>query len=93
MRADYGSYGQKADCRPYELDEAARRRFAKRLYVGLPEAGARVAIVKRSLEVGYGSNGQSAVERTMQGVDNDLNDAQYEEVADLTEGESRRRAR
>ena len=49
--------------------------------------------MKRSLEVGYGSNGQSAVERTMQGVDNDLNDAQYEEVADLTEGESRRRAR
>ena len=32
-------------CRPQELDEAARRRFVKRLYIPLPEAAARKQIV------------------------------------------------
>ncbi|GMT12360.1 hypothetical protein PFISCL1PPCAC_3657, partial [Pristionchus fissidentatus] len=58
--------------RPYELDEAARRRFAKRLYVGLPEREARMAIVKRSLE----------------GVEHAMTLAEYDEVADMTEGYS-----
>lgn len=31
--------------RPQELDEAARRRFVKRLYIPLPESQARQAIV------------------------------------------------
>jgi len=33
--------------RPGELDEAARRRFVKRLYVPLPEAASRQALVQR----------------------------------------------
>ena len=32
-------------CRPQEIDEAARRRFVKRLYIPLPEAAARKQIV------------------------------------------------
>lgn len=35
--------------RPHELDEAARRRFVKRLYVPLPELKARIQIVKNLL--------------------------------------------
>ncbi|XP_044004338.1 fidgetin-like protein 1 isoform X2 [Aphidius gifuensis] len=35
--------------RPHELDEAARRRFVKRLYVPLPEHGARKQIVENLL--------------------------------------------
>ncbi|GMS80736.1 hypothetical protein PENTCL1PPCAC_2911, partial [Pristionchus entomophagus] len=58
--------------RPYELDEAARRRFAKRLYVGLPEREARISIVQRSL----------------QGVDHAMGASEYNEVAELTEGYS-----
>lgn len=33
--------------RPQELDEAARRRFTKRLYIPLPECEARLQLVKR----------------------------------------------
>ncbi|XP_058810840.1 fidgetin-like protein 1 [Phymastichus coffea] len=36
--------------RPYELDEAARRRFVKRLYVPLPEFEARAQIVRNLLK-------------------------------------------
>ena len=32
-------------CRPQEIDEAARRRFVKRLYIPLPEGVARRQIV------------------------------------------------
>lgn len=32
-------------CRPQEIDEAARRRFVKRLYIPLPEGPARRQIV------------------------------------------------
>ena len=32
-------------CRPQEIDEAARRRFVKRLYVPLPEREARKQIM------------------------------------------------
>jgi len=36
------------DCyRPQEIDEAARRRFVKRLYVPLPEQEARKQIIER----------------------------------------------
>lgn len=35
--------------RPQEIDEAARRRFVKRLYIPLPECNARAQIVKRLL--------------------------------------------
>ena len=46
-------FHQVIDCivySPHELDEAARRRFAKRLYIALPEQGARVDIIKRLLK-------------------------------------------
>ncbi|KAG8190496.1 hypothetical protein JTE90_006670 [Oedothorax gibbosus] len=36
--------------RPHELDEAARRRFVKRLYVPLPEESARRQIIEKLLE-------------------------------------------
>ena len=32
-------------CRPQEIDEAARRRFVKRLYIPLPEREARKQII------------------------------------------------
>ena len=35
--------------RPQDLDEAARRRLVKRLYVPLPEAPARAHIIKHLL--------------------------------------------
>lgn len=37
-------------CRPKEIDEAARRRFVKRLYVGLPNEADRGTIMKRLLK-------------------------------------------
>ena len=33
--------------RPQEIDEAARRRFVKRLYIPLPELAARVHVITR----------------------------------------------
>ena len=36
-------------CRPQEIDEAARRRLVKRLYIPLPDQGARQQIVMRLL--------------------------------------------
>ncbi|PXF46047.1 Fidgetin-like protein 1 [Gracilariopsis chorda] len=36
--------------RPQELDEAARRRFVKRLYIPLPDSGARTTLINRLLE-------------------------------------------
>lgn len=36
--------------RPQELDEAARRRFVKRLYIPLPDSGARHHIINRLLQ-------------------------------------------
>ena len=35
--------------RPQEIDEAARRRFVKRLYIPLPELGARKTIIQNLL--------------------------------------------
>ena len=36
--------------RPQDLDEAARRRLVKRLYVPLPESSARVSIIENMLK-------------------------------------------
>ncbi|KAL6741153.1 hypothetical protein Aduo_014434 [Ancylostoma duodenale] len=58
--------------RPQELDEAARRRFVKRLYIALPEAEARLTIVKNLLS----------------DMKHNLEDADFDEVAKLTEGYS-----
>ncbi|XP_034250452.1 fidgetin-like protein 1 [Thrips palmi] len=58
--------------RPQELDEAARRRLVKRLYIPLPEFSARKQIVERLM-----SNERSA-----------LTNEQIDEVASLTDGYS-----
>lgn len=58
--------------RPQELDEAARRRLVKRLYIPLPEFTARHQIV----------------ERLMSTEKNDLTPDNVEEIAKLTDGYS-----
>lgn len=58
-------------CRPYDLDEAARRRFTQRLYIALPDAQARTTIVRRLLKP----------------FSNTLDESQLSEIADATEGE------
>jgi len=56
--------------RPQEIDEAARRRFVKRLYVPLPQRDARKQIV----------------ELLMSRQPNSLNADQFTAVCDRTEG-------
>ncbi|KAJ1974091.1 putative 26S proteasome subunit yta6 [Dimargaris verticillata] len=58
--------------RPQEIDEAARRRFRKRLYIPLPEREGRKAIVKNLLRK----------------QKNCLTDAEIEELCQLTDGYS-----
>lgn len=57
--------------RPQELDEAARRRLVKRLYIPLPELNARVQILHNLLRKANQS---------------DVSDAQMTEIGSLTEG-------
>ena len=56
--------------RPQELDDAARRRFSKRLYIPLPNLEGRSQLIKRVTEQG-GFN---------------LSDLDIEEMATLTKG-------
>ncbi|KAK6026633.1 ATPase, AAA family [Ostertagia ostertagi] len=56
--------------RPQELDEAARRRFVKRLYIALPEAEARLTIVKNLLA----------------DMKHSLEEEDFNRIAELTEG-------
>lgn len=56
--------------RPQELDDAARRRLVKRLYIPLPEFSARSQILKNLLKS----------ER------NDLNESQINEISEKTDG-------
>ncbi|KAJ2952497.1 hypothetical protein O0L34_g6815 [Tuta absoluta] len=58
--------------RPQELDEAARRRLVKRLYIPLPDIDARKQIITNLL----------------QSETNELNEEEIEEVAKLTDGYS-----
>lgn len=58
--------------RPEELDEAVRRRFARRLYIPLPEKQGR----------------QKIIENLLKKVDHNLTTAQIERIAELTEGYS-----
>ncbi|XP_038215547.1 fidgetin-like protein 1 [Zerene cesonia] len=58
--------------RPQELDEAARRRLVKRLYIPLPDAEARQQIISNLLQT----------------ENNDLTLSEIEEIARLTEGYS-----
>ena len=58
--------------RPQELDEAARRRLAKRLYIALPDHAARVYMLRKLLAT----------------VANDLTPAQFDEMGTRTAGYS-----
>ena len=58
--------------RPYELDNAALRRFPKRIYIGLPDVDTRVSLLKKLLETQSHS----------------LNSAQIRELAHATDGYS-----
>lgn len=58
--------------RPQELDDAARRRFARRLYIPLPEKKARIQILNNLLGT----------------VSNDLNEINIEEIGHKTTGYS-----
>lgn len=58
--------------RPQELDEAARRRLVKRLYIPLPDLVARVCLTKRLLEKQV----------------NELSEDDIEKVANVTKGYS-----
>lgn len=57
---------------PWELDAAIRRRFEKRVYIPLPEADSRTYMVK--LHLGD--------------TPNNLTDADFEKIGDITEGAS-----
>jgi len=58
--------------RPQDLDEAARRRFARCVYVHLPEAGTRKAIIQKLLK----------------GNETSITEAELDEIANLTENYS-----
>mmetsp|Transcript_12660 Transcript_12660/g.38750 ORF Transcript_12660/g.38750 Transcript_12660/m.38750 type:complete len:87 (+) Transcript_12660:1476-1736(+) len=62
--------GAGATNRPQELDEAARRRLVKRLYIPLPDNESRMALVRRLLH----------------GQDHSLAEDDFEQIANLTEG-------
>lgn len=58
--------------RPQEIDEAARRRFRKKLYIPLPESSARCQIMNNLLQM----------------QPHDLTDPQIEEIVNMTNGYS-----
>ena len=58
--------------RPQDLDEAARRRLVKRLYIPLPEQAARIQIVRNLL------HSQTHL----------IKDNEFEEIGNLTDGYS-----
>ncbi|XP_072943799.1 fidgetin-like protein 1 [Epargyreus clarus] len=58
--------------RPQEIDEAARRRLVKRLYIPLPDADARAQIIANLLQSEH----------------NDLSPVHMKQIANLTEGYS-----
>lgn len=61
---------EERNFRPQELDEAAKRRFAKRLYIALPCLEARMLIVRSLLKA------QS----------NSLSEDDIKKIGDITEG-------
>jgi spastin len=48
--------------RPYELDNAALRRFPKRIYIGLPDTETRISMLNKLLESQAHSLRQSQIE-------------------------------
>ncbi|KAF9403061.1 hypothetical protein BGZ94_004726 [Podila epigama] len=58
--------------RPQELDEAARRRFVKRIYIPLPEEETRKSLLKKLL----------------QGQDYELSESEFQKLVQQTEGYS-----
>lgn len=59
-------------CRPQELDNAALRRLPKRLYIPLPDDSGRRELLLKALER----------------VDNDMSEADVNEIVKLTDGYS-----
>lgn len=68
VRRSFGT--PKCSFRPSELDEAARRRFVKRLYIPLPDDDARKKIVLKELT----------------GPSHAIDEAALEKIAARTEG-------
>lgn len=58
--------------RPQEIDEAARRRLVKRIYVALPELSSR----------------KQMVQQLLRGYSNNITDEELEEIARITDGYS-----
>jgi hypothetical protein len=56
-------------CRPWELDEAMRRRLQKRIYIPLPNADGRRALLMRLLEGQPSQLSATDVERVVQATD------------------------
>lgn len=64
--------------RPQELDEAARRRLAKRLYIPLPDQDAREQLIRNVLN----KNNNSTAKQV------DISDEEYTKIAEQTDGYS-----
>ncbi len=58
--------------RPFDLDEAALRRLTKRIYIGLPDADARLSLIKK----------------LMKQVDCSLSNGDFQRILDFTQGYS-----
>ena len=56
-------------CRPWELDEAMRRRLQKRIYIPLPNEDGRRALLMRLLEGQPSQLSAMDVERVVQSTD------------------------
>jgi len=65
--------------RPHELDEAARRRFVKRLYVPLPDESARCQIIKKLI----GAHQDNLSEEDLKKICNDTDGYSGSDVAHL----------
>jgi vacuolar protein-sorting-associated protein 4 len=61
---------------PWSLDSAFRRRFQKRVYVGLPDRSARVAMFKRGM----------SIDNTF--INSKIRDVDYSTLGDMSEGYS-----
>lgn len=72
---------------PWELDEAVLRRFVKRVYVPLPDAPARQALILHQLKKQLRSSGMSSDHATAE-VSRILTTKQLDNIVRLTDGYS-----
>ena len=73
---------------PWELDEALRRRFEKRIYIALPNNEARTAIFQLYLEKMVMDEATAAIEGSSTQTQCDLSSGDIETLAALSEGYS-----